>query len=71
MARFVSNSGGYYLIVGKDGNQPLLFMEWLRDNRIAIDMVFDSKEFENCFSVKLNAVKKEYLSAEKYINDNL
>jgi hypothetical protein len=64
--------GGWYLIIPKYGNAPMLFLEWFTKFRAGKNWLHKVNETPNDgFYIKLNMPKEDFQSAADYINANL
>jgi hypothetical protein len=68
----VKFKNGWLLQVPKEGNSPMLFLEWLSYFPAATNKIHVAiNDVENNFIlIRINGDKKQYCEAAKYINDN-
>ena len=68
----VKNNGGYMLVLPKETNAPLLFLEWVssfRGGYQIIHKVIDNQD--GVIKVRLNCLGEQYHECRDYINANL
>jgi len=72
----INYSSGWQLIIPKTGLAPMLFLEWLSENRAGLAIIHkvinDTDGVESgFFRIRMNVLKESYTDARNYINLNL
>jgi hypothetical protein len=62
---------GLMLIIPKHNNAPLLFLEWLANTRAAMQLIRKIINEDDCFKIRLYAIRADYQKCAAYINANL
>lgn len=69
----IDYASGWKLIIPKEGNGPLLFMEWLalfHATQIPLQKVINNRE-DNCLEIRMICTNQIIHEAKTYINSNL
>ena len=68
----VKYSNGWVLIIPKNSDATMLFMEWLSTFRAGRNWLHKvNQTLDGCFSIHLNMAEEKYHEAAEYINANL
>ncbi len=67
----VKYSGGLMLVISKENNSMMLFLEHVSTFGAGVNYVHHVKNLIDTFEIRLNTTKEGYAKCCNYINDNL
>jgi len=68
----VTYASGLMLIVPKENNAPILFLEWMAMKNAGQNILHKViNTDDNCLKIRLNLIKEEYQECSNYINANI